>query len=57
MIHSCDGFDLVLDRLVSCCRLLLTSNVNSLIFVPLDVACCTLYSIYLSLSDCVSLIR
>ena len=44
MIRSSGGFDLVVDRLVLCCRLLLARNVNSLIIVPLDVGCCTLHS-------------
>ena len=59
MICSHGGFDLVVDRPVSCYRLLLllACSVNSLIIVPLDVGSCTLHSIYLSLSDCISLIR
>ena len=39
-IHSHGGFDLVVDRLVSFCRLLLACSVNSLIVVPLDMASC-----------------
>ena len=57
MIRSRGGFELVVDRLASCCRFLLTCNVNSLIIVPLDVGHCTLHSICLSLSDCISLVR
>ena len=37
MIHSHGGFELVVDRLVSCCWLLLICSVISLIIVPLDV--------------------
>ena len=55
--RSHGGFDLFVDRLVLRCRLLLTCSVNSLIIVPLDVGYCTLHSIYLSLSDYISLIR
>ena len=57
LIHSHGGLDWVVVRLVSCCRLLLACSVNSLIIVPLDVGCHTVHSNYLSLSDCVSLIR
>ena len=51
MICSFGGFDLVVHKLVSCCRLLLACNANSLIVIPLDVDSCTLHSNYLSLSD------
>ena len=54
VICSHGGFELVVDKLVSCCSLLLTCSVISLIIVPLDVGYCTLHSIYLSLSDCIS---
>ena len=57
MIYIHGSFELVVDRLVLCYRLLLACSVISLIIVPLDVGCCTLHSIYLSLSDCVSLIQ
>ena len=57
MIRSHGGFDLAVDGLLSCYRLLLICSVISLIIVPLDVGYCLLHSIYLSLSDCVSLIR
>ena len=57
MIRSHGGFELVVDRLVSCCWLLLIFSVISLFIVPLDVGYCPLHSIYLSLSDCISLIR
>ena len=57
MIRSLGGFELVVDRLVLSCRLLLACNVNSLIINPLGVGCCRLHSIYLFCSDCVSLIR
>ena len=57
MIYSHGGFELAVDRLVSCCRLLLTCNVISLIIVPRDVGCYTLHLIYLFLSDCIFLIR
>ena len=56
MIHSHGGFELVVDRLVLCCGFLLTCSVISLIIVPLDIGIYTLHSIYLSLSDCISLI-
>ena len=56
MIYSHGGFELVVDRLVSCCRLLLICSVNSTIIVPLDVGYCLLHLIYLSLCDCISLI-
>ena len=45
VIRSHGGFELVVDRLVSCCRLLLICIVISLIVVPLDVGYCTLHSI------------
>ena len=57
MIHSRSGFDLVVDRLISCSRLLLACSVNSLIGVLLNVGSCTLHSKHLSLSDGVSLMR
>ena len=37
MICNHGGFELVVDRLVSCCWLLLICNVISLIIVPLDM--------------------
>ena len=40
MIRSHGGFELAVDRLVSCCRLLLTCSVNSLIIVHLDEGNC-----------------
>ena len=57
LIHSHGGFELAVDRLVSCYGFSLTCGVNSLLIVPLDVDYCTLHSIYLSLSDYISLIR
>ena len=57
MIPSRGGFELVLDRLVSLSWFLLMCSVNSLISVSLDVRICTVHLIYLSLSDCVSVIR
>ena len=45
LIHSHGGFELVVDRLVSCYRLLLVCSVISLIIVPLDVGYCSLHSI------------
>ena len=57
MIHSHGGFGLAVDKLISCYRFLLPCSVNSLIIVPLDVGYCLLHSIYLSLSDYISLIR
>ena len=57
MIRGHSGSDLFVDRLVLCCRLLLACSVNSLIVIPLNVGYCTLHSIYLSLSDYVSLLR
>ena len=44
MICNHGGFELVVDRLVSYCRLLLVCNVISLIIVPLDVGYCLLHS-------------
>ena len=41
MIRSHGGFELVVDRLVSYCWLLLICIVISLIIVPLDVGNCT----------------
>ena len=55
LIHSYGGFELVVDRLVSCHGFLLARRLNSLIIVPLDVEICTLHLIYLSFNDCVSL--
>ena len=55
MIHSHGGFDLVVDKPVPCCGFLLTCSVNSFIIVPLVEGYCILHSIYLSLSDCISL--
>ena len=43
MIRIRGGFDLVVDRLASCRRLLLACNVNSLITFPLHMGCCTLH--------------
>ena len=57
LIRSHGGFELVVDKLVSCCWLLLICSVISLIIVPLDVGYCLFTFNYLSLSDCVSLIR
>ena len=57
MMHSHGGFDLAKDRLVSCYGFLLTCSVDSLVIVSLDVGYCLLHLIYLSLSDCISLIR
>ena len=57
MTRSHGDFQLVVDRLVSCCGLLLTCSVISLIIVPLDVVIVHLHSIYMSLNDCISLIR
>ena len=45
MICSHGGFELVVDRLVSCCKSLLICIVISLIIVPLDMGYCTLHSI------------
>ena len=56
LMRSHGGFDLVVDRLVSCCRLLLACNVDSLTVVPLDGGSGTLHLHCLSLSDCVSLV-
>ena len=41
LIRSLDGFALVMEKLVSCCRLLWVCSVNSLIMVPLYMGCCT----------------
>lgn len=57
VIRSRGGFELIVDRLIPCCRFLLAFSVNSLLIVPLDVVCCTVHSLYLSLSDCIALIR
>ena len=40
LVHSHGGFELVMDRLVLCCELLLTCSVNSLIVVTLDEGNC-----------------
>ena len=40
MIRSYGGFELAVDRLVSCYEFLLTYSVNSLIVVPLDEGNC-----------------
>ena len=56
LIRSHGGFELAVDRLVLCCRLLLACNVIYLIIVPQDMGYYALHSIYLSLSDCISLI-
>ena len=57
MIRVHGGFELLVGKLISCCGFLLTCSVISLIIVPLGMGYCILHSIYLSLSDCVSLIR
>ena len=57
MIRSHGGFELAVDRLVSCCWFLLICSVISLIVVPLDVDYCSLHYIGLSLRDCISVIR
>ena len=41
VMRSHGGFELTVDRLVSCCGLLLTCSINSLIVVPLDEGNCT----------------
>ena len=43
MIRSRGGFDLLVDRQVSCSRLLLICNVKSLIIVPLNVGYLYIY--------------